>query len=132
MPARPWTWAQPVIPGRTSCRRHPRVVAADRDADADRVGAELHRPQLEQLELGAVEADAALPIDHRPAAAQLDRNRGDQQDRRESQQDQDRDSYVEDSWDLVHLVPSAFSQVPGAPRRARSQSPAAIEAVVIA
>ena len=66
-----------------TCAGDPGVVAGDRGADPDRVGAERHRAQLEQLELGAAEADAALPVDDRAAAAELDRDRGDQQDGRE-------------------------------------------------
>ena len=116
MPARPWTWAQPVIPGQHLVAaflvrgvvvdlgldrragaddRHlaaedvdqvgdlvergaaeeaagagdPRVVAVDDLADPDRVGALDHRPQLPHLELAAAEADAALAVDDRAAAA---------------------------------------------------------------
>src|SRR4051794_30217677 len=75
-----------------------RVVAVDDFADADRVGALDHRPQLPHLELAAAEADAALAVDDGAAAGQLDRDRGEEEERREDRQGDGGDEDVEDSW----------------------------------
>src|SRR5437588_6332218 len=47
--------------------RDPRVAAVDGRAGADRLRADDHRPQLEELELGAVLADPPLPEADGPA-----------------------------------------------------------------
>jgi hypothetical protein len=44
-----------------------------RESRAAALGPDLHRPQLQKLELGAAEADPALPVEDRPAVVELDR-----------------------------------------------------------
>src|SRR5258707_8567458 len=74
------------------------IVAGDDHADADRVGALDHRPQLQHLELGAAEADAALPVEDRAAAAELDRDGCSSEERCKQDQGYRRNQDVEDSW----------------------------------
>ena len=136
---------------------HPRVLGGHRRADADRIGALAHGPQLEHLEDHAVAANAPLPVDHRPARAELDRDRRGQQDRETEDQRDHRDRKVgparqslpgagrgrrhvqallsgvrHGAVGAAHRVPSTFSQPIGTePARRRSQSPTAIEAVTV-
>src|SRR5919106_2814076 len=62
------------------------IAGEHRRAHSDRIAAGAHRPQLEELELGAVAAGAGLAIEHRPARAELDRDRGGEQHRRRDHQ----------------------------------------------
>src|SRR5690348_3324489 len=52
--------------------RDPRVAVVHREAGAHRLGADDHRPQLEQLEVGAVRAHPGLAVENGPAVLELD------------------------------------------------------------
>ena len=86
----------------------------DRVARAERLGADDHRPQLEELEVRAVLADARLPVEDRPAVLELDRERGEREQRAREHEPGAGDGDVERA---VQRVPSATSQVAGTPRR---------------
>ena len=64
---------------------------------SDRVRALDHGPQLQHLEFAAAEADTALAVDDGAGAPGLDRDRGDQQQRREDHQGHRGDGEVEGS-----------------------------------
>src|ERR687887_168829 len=51
------------------------VAAVDGEAGALALGADDHRPQLEQVEVSALVADAALAVEDRAAVLELDRDR---------------------------------------------------------
>jgi hypothetical protein len=117
-------------------RRHARVALDDSGSDSDRIGSRAHRSQLPHVELLAADPDPPLPVDDRPARAQLDRQRRQRQQRGEQDQRDDRDRDVDGSRQpparLAHRVPSTFSQPIGtAPARMRSQSPTAMDAVTV-
>src|SRR4051794_35407043 len=61
--------------------RDPRVSAVDGVPGAEPLGADDHRAQLEELEVEAVLADARLPVEHGPTVLELDRERGNGQQR---------------------------------------------------
>ena len=61
--------------------RDPRIAAVDRVPGAEPLGADDHRAQLEELEVDAVLADARLPVENGPGALELDRERGNGQER---------------------------------------------------
>src|ERR687887_2433174 len=67
--------------------RDPRVALVDRPAGPLRLGADDHRPQLEQLEVGSVLPDAPLPVEDRSAVVELDRKRGQREQRRREEQE---------------------------------------------
>ena len=94
--------------------RDPAVALVDRVAGALLLRADDHRPQLQQLEVGAVLADARLPEEHRAAAVELDGERGERQHRARDRQARARDGDVERA---IQRVPSAASHVAGTPRR---------------
>ena len=73
-----------------------------------------HRPELQQLEVGAAAADARLPVQHRAAILQLHRERAGGEKRARDDEPDARDRDVERA---VHRVPSAASHVAGTPRR---------------
>src|SRR5262249_21807379 len=56
--------------------RDPRVTPVDRVAGAELLGADQHRPDLQQLELLAVLPHPALPVDDRAPVLELDGKRG--------------------------------------------------------
>src|SRR5207302_5842686 len=56
--------------------RDARVAAVDGVARALLLGADDHRPQLEQVEVAPLVADAPLPVEDRAAVLELDRERG--------------------------------------------------------
>src|SRR5207248_10847864 len=58
------------------------VVAVDGEPGADCLGTDDHRPQLEELEVGAVPAHARLAIEDRPAVLELDGERSEREERR--------------------------------------------------
>ena len=90
------------------------VAAVDGEAGALRLGADDHRPQLQQLEVRPVQADPRLPVEDRAAVLELDRDR-----RRGEQRAREREAErgADDVERAVHRVPSAASHVAGTPRR---------------
>ena len=75
-----------------------------------------------------VDADTGLAVDRGASSLQSNQQGGDGEQRQGEHQEQGPEQEVEQA---AHRVPSAFSQVPGLPWRARSHSPRAMEAVVI-
>jgi hypothetical protein len=59
----------------------PSVALVDREAGALVLRADHHRPQLQQVEVDAVLADAALPVQHGAAVLELDRDRSSREQR---------------------------------------------------
>ena len=86
----------------------------DGEAGAHRLGADDHRPQLQQLEVAPVLADPRLAVEHRPAVAELD---GERREREHRARDDEPDPGDRDVERTVQRVPSAASQVAGTPRR---------------
>ena len=80
----------------------------DRVARALLLGADDHRPQLQQLEVGAVLADARLPVEDRPAVLELDRERAGARSGLESDEPDAGDRDVERAGS-----PRALRRVPG-------------------
>ena len=79
-----------------------------------RLRADDHRPQLQQLEVVAVLADARLLEEHGAAVAELDRERGEREHRAREGETGAGDRDVERA---IQRVPSAASHVAGTPRR---------------
>ena len=100
--------------GEAADARDPAVAAVDRVARPFRLGADDHRPQLQQLEVLAVLADARLLEEHRPAVAELDRERREREHGARKRETGAGDRNVERP---VQRVPSAASHVAGTPRR---------------
>src|SRR4051794_15293545 len=94
--------------------RDPRVAAVDREAGADLLRADDHRPQLQQLEVDAVLADAHLLVEDRPAVLELHRERGGGE---QWARDGEAEAGDRDVERAVQRVPSATSHVAGTPRR---------------
>ena len=94
--------------------RDPAVALVDRVAGALLLGADDHRPQLQELEVAAVLADAGLLEEDRAAVVELDRERGGREQRARDRQPGARDRDVERA---IQRVPSAASHVAGTPRR---------------
>src|SRR5207253_5525196 len=94
--------------------RDPRVALVDRPARALALGTDDHRPELEQVELQAVVADASLPVEHRATVVELDRDRGQREQRARKRQPERGARDVERP---DQRVPSAFSQTAGTPKR---------------
>jgi hypothetical protein len=75
------------------------------------LGADDHRPQLEQIEIAAALPDAALPIEHGPPVLELDRDCRRREERtREGQAKAGADN-------IRGPVQRAFSQTAGTPFR---------------
>ena len=91
-----------------------RVAAIDCVAGAELLGADDHRAQLEELEVRAVLADARLAVEHGPAILELDRERGEREQRTRENEAGAGDRDVERA---VQRVPSGAAHVAGTPRR---------------
>ena len=104
------------------------VAGIDGHPGADVLGAVDHRAELQDVELAAVEADAALAVDRMPARLQADRDHRRDQQRRGDRQRDGSDDDVEGP--ARHRVPWTGSQPAGVPWRSQSHRPAATEAVV--
>ena len=91
-----------------------RVALVDSETGTARLGADLHRAQLQELELVAVQADAPLSVEDRAAVGELDRDGGDGERRT---RERETDSRCGDVERAVHRVPSAFAQTAGTPKR---------------
>jgi hypothetical protein len=76
--------------------------------------ADLHRPQLHELELFAVQADAPLPVEDGAAVVELDRQRSRRKDGTCHHQSNPGGRGIERA---VHRVPSALAQTAGTPKR---------------
>ena len=75
----------------------------------DRVVAGVHRAQLVEVELVAVAPDAARQVEHRPARVELDRDRGERQQRRgDHERDGDRRSTEVERRAAHRCVPSGL------------------------
>src|SRR5438094_653777 len=85
--------------------RDPRVAAVDRVPGAEPLGADDHRAQLEELEVEAVLADARLPVENGPAVLELDRERGNGQERARDDEPGPRDRDVRGSLHRGRLSP---------------------------
>jgi hypothetical protein len=94
--------------------RDPGVAAVDGEAGALRLGADDHRPELEQLEGAPALAHANLAIEDGSAVLELDPERGEPEQRRRRDQAESRER---DVGRAVQRVPSAGSHVAGTPRR---------------
>ena len=91
-----------------------RIALVDGVAGAELLRADDHRPELEHLEVLAVPADARLPVENRPAALELRRERGEPEERA---REHETDACDDDVDGAVHLVPFALSHVCGVPER---------------
>ena len=85
--------------------RDPRVSAVDRVPGAEPLGADDHRAQLEELEVEAVLADARLPVEDGPTVLELDRERGDGEQRTREDERRSRDRDVRGSLHRERLSP---------------------------
>ncbi len=94
--------------------RDPRIPLVDRVPGAHRLRSHDHRPELQQLEVLAFPADAHLAVEDRPAVLELDRERGETEQRAREHEPRAGDRDVERA---VHRVPRALSQVCGVPVR---------------
>jgi hypothetical protein len=103
------------LPQQPPAARDARVPVVHREAGAHRLGPDDHRAQLEELEVGAVAADAGLPVEDRPAVLQLDREGREGEERRREEQ---RAAGQGDVRGAVHASSSRCgAQVAGTPRR---------------
>src|SRR5581483_10961694 len=93
--------------------RDARVALVHGDACSLPLRADDHRAQLEELEVGAVLADPRLPVEDGAAVLELDRERGEPEERRGRDE---RGARERDVRGAVHRVPSAGSHVTGTPR----------------
>jgi hypothetical protein len=94
--------------------RDPRIAFVDREARAAALRADLHRPQLQELELGSADPDAPLPVEDRAAVVELDRQCG---EREHGARQRQPERGAGDVQRAVQRVPSAFSQTGGTPAR---------------
>ena len=94
--------------------RDARIAFVDGEARALPLRADLHRPELHELELLAVQADPPLPVEDRAAVVELDRQRGRREEGACHRQPETGGSRVERA---VHRVPSALAQTAGTPKR---------------
>ena len=83
-------------------------------AGADGFRAHDHRAQLQHLEVDAVLADTGLPVEDGATILELDRERGEADERTREREPDTGDGDVRSS---IHRVPLAFSQVCGVPER---------------
>src|SRR5215471_4334251 len=90
-----------------------RIAPVDREPGPELLRPDDHRPQLEQLEVHAVETDAGLPVQDGTAVLELGRDRGQTEERRGDDQPRPRERDVERP---VHRVADG-SQAAGTPRR---------------
>jgi hypothetical protein len=74
--------------------RYARVAFVHRVASAHRLGADDHRAQLEQLEVGAVPANPCLAVQHAATVFELHGKRGDAEQRRGEHESRARDKDV--------------------------------------
>jgi hypothetical protein len=104
--------------------RDARVALGDREARAHVLGAADHRAQLEDVELAAVLADAALAVDRVALALQADRDHREQEERRGEQErgpgHGDVEGAAEHGAARAQRVPSGGAQPAGVPWRAQS------------
>ena len=105
--------AQP--PQQTARARDASIALVDGEAGPLLLGADHHRPQLQQLEVGPVAAHPGLAVEHRPAVLQLHRQRRDGEHRARDDESRAGDRHVERP--VQTRVPSATSHVAGTPRR---------------
>src|SRR5262245_25987431 len=103
--------------------RDARVAMVDRPARALLLGADDHRPQLDELELAPALTDTLLAVEHRAAIAELDRDRRRGEERARERKPERRTHDVECT---VHRVPSMRSQRSGGPKRTYRASPASV------
>ena len=92
----------------------PAIALVDRIAGPDAFRTDDHRAQLDHLEVGAILAHASLPVDDGAAILELDRERGEAEERAREREPDTGDGGVHSP---VHRVPLAFSQVCGVPER---------------
>ena len=83
-------------------------------AGAHALRADDHRAQLQHVEVGAVLADAGLPVEDRAAVLELDRERREAEQRAREHEPRPGDGDVRGA---VQRVPFALSQVCGVPER---------------
>ncbi len=91
----------------------PRVAPVDRVARSDVLCAHRHRAELQELEVLAVLADPRLPVEHRAAVLELDRERRGEEERAREHEPR---AGERDVGRAVHRV-AAGSQAAGTPRR---------------
>ena len=94
--------------------RDARIAFVDREAGALPLRADLHRPELHQLELLAVQPDTPLAIEDGTAVVELDRQRRHGKEGARHRQPETGGGCVERA---VHRVPSALAHTAGTPKR---------------
>src|SRR6266516_2789896 len=101
-------------PQQTAGTRDARIALVDGEAGALVLRPDLHRPQLHELELRSVQADAPLSVEDGPAVVELDREcRGNEHGARHRQPEPSGRGVER----AVHRVPSALAQTAGTPKR---------------
>ena len=94
--------------------RDARIALVDREARAELLGADDHRPQLQELEVGAVLAHSRLAVHDRRSALEPRRDRRGREQRAREDEARARDDDVQRA---VQRVPFALSHVCGVPLR---------------
>ena len=79
------------------------------------LGADDHRAQLQELEVGATLADARLPVEHRPTVLELHSHGREPEEGARDDEPGPGDREIEQA--VQTRVPSATSHVAGTPRR---------------
>src|SRR5580765_1042797 len=101
----------PQHPSRT---RDARIALVDREAGALPLRTDVHRAELHELELFAVQPDAPLAIENGTAVVELDRQRRRGQEGARHRQAETGGGCVERT---IHRVPSALAHTAGTPKR---------------